>query len=220
MRLSIINGSPRGVSGNTEKLLEHFTKGFLETEGNSVEILHSIKDRPEFAKEKEMFLSAERLLIAFPLYVDAMPGSVKELIEAFEPIKGKNTTLKLMFMTQCGFPETHHTRFVARYCEKLAKRLGCVFSGAICKGGCEGLTVQPPALVEKVFQRFYQLGKAYGETGELDSTILVKLAHPEHLSPENLKQVIPMVNNFLWDGLLKKNNAMEKCFDKPYGEDL
>lgn len=220
MRLSIINGSPRGASGNTEKLLEHFTKGFLETVGNSVEILHSIKDRPDFTKEKDILLTAERLLIAFPLYVDAMPGSVKELIESFEPLKGKNPSLKLMFMTQCGFPETHHTRFVERYCEKLAGRLGCVYSGAICKGGCEGLTVQPPALVEKVFQRFYHLGKVYGETGELDPTILAKLAHPEQLTTENLKQVIPMVNNFLWDGLLKKNNALDKSFDKPYGEDL
>lgn len=220
MRLSIINGSPKGTSGNTEKLLDYFIKGFLEAEGNSVEVLHSIKDRPDFTKEREMFLNSERLLIAFPLYVDAMPGSVKELFESFKPLIGKNPALKLMFMTQCGFPETHHTRFVARYCEKLARRLGCVESGVICKGGCEGLTVQPPALVEKVFRRFYELGKAYGETGELDRTILAKLAHPEHLSAENLKQVIPMVNGFLWDGLMKKNNAMERSFDKPYGEDL
>lgn len=220
MRLSIINGSPKGASGNTEKLLEHFTRGFLERDGNSIEVLHSIKDRPDFIKEREMFLGAERLLVAFPLYVDAMPGSVKELFESFAPLKGKNPGLRLMFMTQCGFPETHHTRFVARYCEKLAARLGCTWGGAICKGGCEGLTVQPPALVEKVFMRFHELGKAYGETGELDRTILAKLAHPEHLTAENLKQVIPMVNNFLWDGLMKKNNATDKSFDKPYGKDL
>ncbi|HOP63665.1 MAG TPA: NAD(P)H-dependent oxidoreductase [Spirochaetota bacterium] len=220
MQLSIINGSPRGASGNSEKLLEHFIKGFLESEENSVEVVHSIKDRPDFEKEKDLFLKSERLLIAFPLYVDAMPGSVKELFESFETMAGKNPSLKLMFMIQCGFPETHHTRFVARYCEKLTKKLGCTPAGVICKGGCEGLTVQPPALVEKVFRRFYELGKACGETGELDQTILTRLAHPEQLTPENLKQVVPMVNGFLWDSMLKKNNAMEKSFDKPYGEDL
>jgi len=220
MQLSIINGSPRGASGNSEKLLEHFIKGFLETEGNSVEVAHSIKDRPGFEREKDMFLKSERLLIAFPLYVDAMPGSVKDLIESLEPLINKNRALKLMFMIQCGFPETHHTRFVARYCEKLTKKLGCTPAGLICKGGCEGLTVQPPALVEKVFRRFYELGKVYGEKGELDQTILGKLAHPEQLTPENLKQVVPMVNGFLWDSMMKKNNATEKSFDKPYGEDL
>ncbi|HOO72962.1 MAG TPA: NAD(P)H-dependent oxidoreductase [Spirochaetota bacterium] len=218
MRLSIINGSPRATTGNTEKLLGHFIKGFLEKDGNSVEVLHSIKHRPDFIKEKEMFRDAERLLIAFPLYIDAMPGSVKELFESFEPLKGENTGLKLMFMVQCGFPETHHTRFVARYCEKLARRLECEFCGSICKGGCEGLTVQPPALVDKVFSRFHDLGAVYGETGELDPVILGKLAHPEHLTADNLKQVIPMVNAFLWDGWMKKNNVLEKSFDKPYGD--
>jgi len=99
MRLSIINGSPRGRSGNTQKLLEHFIKGFLETEGNSVEVLHSIKDRPDFTPEKELFLNAERLLIAFPLYVDAMPGTVKELFESFASLKGKNRGLKHVYDT-------------------------------------------------------------------------------------------------------------------------
>lgn len=216
MQLSIINGSPRGKSGNSAKLLEHFIKGFLKTDGNSVEILHSIKDRPDFTPEKEGFVISERLLIAFPLYVDAMPGSVKELFESFAPLKGKNPGLKLMFMIQCGFPETQHTRFVARYCEKFARKLGCEPAGLICKGGCEGLTVQPPTLVDKVLKRFYELGKAYGETGKLDDTILTKLAHPEHLTADNLKQVIQMVNGFLWDDWMKKNNATEKSFDKPY----
>lgn len=55
MRLSIINGSPRGNSGNTQKLLEHFISGFLATEGNTVEVLYSIKDRPDFTPEKELF---------------------------------------------------------------------------------------------------------------------------------------------------------------------
>jgi hypothetical protein len=64
------------------------------------------------------------------------------------------------------------------------------------------------------------LGKAYGETGELDDRILAKLARPEHLTAENLKQVIPMVNSFLWDDWMKKNNVIEKSFDKPYGADL
>lgn len=155
-------------------------------------------------------------MIAFPLYVDAMPGSVKEFIESLEEMKGKRPDLKLMFLVQNGFPETCHNRFVERYLEKLARRLGCIYIGTICKGGCEGLTVQPPFLVEKLFAGFYRLGKDFGETGKFNSEIMKKLAHPEHLTAENLKQVIPMVNSFLWDGMLNHNNAMDKKFDKPF----
>lgn len=216
MKLSIVNGSPRGASGNTEKLLEHFIKGFLETDGNSVETFYSIKERPSFSRLGELFLSAEIIMIAFPLYVDAMPGSVKEFFESLEPLKGKRPDLKIMFVIQNGFPETYHNRFVERYCEKLVKRLGCVYAGSICKGGCEGLTVQPPELVEKVFAGFYNVGRSFGGDGKLNPEIVKKLAYPEHLTPENMKIVVPMVNNFLWDGMLTKNNAMDKKFDKPF----
>lgn len=216
MKLSIINGSPRGATGNTEKLLDHFINGFNETEGNSVEKFYLVKEKPEFEKLKNLFLNAEIILIAFPLYVDAMPGSVKDFIESLEPLIGKRPDLSLMFMIQNGFPETYHNRFVEKYCEKLTKKLGCIYEGSICKGGCEGLTVQPPALVEKVFTGFYELGKSFGKDSKLNPGSLQKLAHPEHLKPENMKMVIPMVNNFLWDGLLKKNDAMDKSFDKPF----
>lgn len=216
MKLSIINGSPRAKSGNTEKLLEQFTRGFTETPGNTVETIYAIRERPDFTAAKAMFLQAENLLLAFPLYVDAMPGSVKELIEAWEPLQGQNPRLNLLFLCQCGFPETHHVRYVERYCEKLAKRLGAAYGGMICKGGCEGLAMQPPKLVDKIYLRCYQLGQTFGQTGELAPELLASLAYPEHLPPANMQPVIDMVNQYLWDAQMKANDVLERSFDKPY----
>ena len=45
MRLTFINGSPRGSKSNTGRLMDHFIKGFLETEGNSCEIEYLTKNR-------------------------------------------------------------------------------------------------------------------------------------------------------------------------------
>lgn len=216
MRLTILNGSPRGKKSNSAVLLNHFTRGFLESPGNSMETLYLINERPGFEKPKDAFFSAERILLAFPLYVDAMPGSVKEFIEKLEPCKGKRPDLRLMYLVQNGFPETCHNRPVQRYLEKLTRRLGCAYGGSIVKGGCEGLDVQPSFLVEKVFDLFYQIGISYGRTGLLDNDLLARLARPEHLSPENIAQVIPMVNVFLWDSLMDKNGAKDRSFDRPY----
>ena len=220
MKLTIINGSPRGVSSNTEKLMGHFVSGFLEITGNSVETFYVIKERPGFKKIIQALSEAETVLLAFPLYVDAMPGSVKEFIEALAPLKNKRPDLQMMFMVQNGFPETAHNRYVERYCKKLSERLGFRYGGSICKGGCEGLSVQPPVLVEKVFRMFNETGKAFGRAGGLDSTLLARLAHPEHLKAENIGPVIKMVNGFLWDEWMKKNGAEHLSFAKPYGEDL
>jgi hypothetical protein len=209
MKLTFINGSPRGASSNTDILMGHFIEGFLETQGNSVETFYIIKERPGFEN-----------IISFPLYVDAMPGSVKEFIEALAPLKGARPDLTVMYLVQNGFPETAHNRYVERYCKKLTQRLGFRYGGTICKGGCEGLSVQPPFLVEKVFNLFKEVGRSFGSSGVLDSTLLAKLAHPEHLKPENVKQVIQMVNGFLWDQWMKKNGVEHLSFAKPYGEDL
>jgi hypothetical protein len=216
MRLTIINGSPRGEKGNTSILLGRFLEGFLETGGNTADTLFLIKDRPGFEKALSAFLEAERILIAFPLYVDAMPGSVKEFMEALAPFKGRRPDLPLMYLVQNGFPETCHNRPVARYLEKLTKRLGCIYGGAILKGGCEGLDVQPSFLVEKVFSLFREVGRDFGRTGALDEGLLARLARPEHLTPEQVDQVIPMVNSFLWDSLMEKNSVRDRSFDKPY----
>lgn len=220
MKLTFINGSPRGVSSNTGKLMEHFITGFLETEGNSVDTFYVIKERPGFESIIKSVSGSDNVLLGFPLYVDAMPGSVKEFIESLAPLKGKLPGLKMMYLVQNGFPETCHNRYVERYCEKLTMRMGFTYGGAICKGGCEGLSVQPPFLVEKVFRMFYEIGKAFGQSGELDGGLLAKLAHPEHVKAENIKQVAQMVNGFLWDQWMKKNGVAHLSFAKPYGEDL
>lgn len=143
MKLTFINGSPRGVSSNTGKLMEHFISGFLETEGNSVDTFYVIKERPGFESIISAVSRAENVLLGFPLYVDAMPGSVKEFIEGLAPLKGKLPGLKMMYLVQNGFPETCHNRYVERYCEKLTHRLGFTYGGAICKGGCEGFRYSP-----------------------------------------------------------------------------
>ncbi len=219
MKLTYINGSPRGVSSNTGKLMDHFISGFLETEGNSVDTFYVIKERPGFESIISALPGAEYILLGFPLYVDAMPGSVKEFIEALAPLKGKLPGLKIMYLVQNGFPETCHNRYVEHYCEKLTKRLGFIYGGAICKGGCEGLSVQPAALVDKVYNMFHEIGQAFGRTGQLDSALLARLAHPEHIKGDMVKQVALMVNGFLWDQWMKKNGVEHLSFAKPYGEE-
>lgn len=220
MQLTIINGSPRGSSGNTQKLLSRFISGFEETEGNSTETFFIIKERRDFSGLLSSFKESETVLLGFPLYVDAMPGIVKEFIESLSPLMDEKHGPDLIFMVQSGFPETHHTRFIQAYLQKLSSRINCRCIGCIMKGGCEGLEVQPAGMVEKIFSLFYRIGKEFGETGIIDEKLLAKLAFPENLTSENLKMVIPFVNSAMWDERMKKHDALEKSRDKPFGTDL
>ena len=215
MQLTFINGSPRGKKSNTDRLMGHFIKGFLETAGNTCEIEHLTKHRQDIKTLTEIFAAAQNVIIGFPLYVDAMPGSVKEFLEALAPLAGKKDNPALGFVIQCGFPETSHNRYVARYCEKFAQRMNCRYLGSILKGGCEGLDVQPNFLTDKYYALFYMIGVEFGKTGKFDEVMLEKLARPEHLTAGNMSQIIPFINQALWDVQMENNGVLDRSFDKP-----
>jgi hypothetical protein len=215
MQLTFINGSPRAKNSNTQKLMDYFIKGFLETEGNICDIEYIVKNRNDLNSLAEKFAKSEHVLIGFPLYVDAMPGSVKEFFEALAPLMGKCADVSLGFVIQCGFPETYQNRFIERYCEKFARRLGCRYIGSIVKGGLEGLAIQPKVLTDKYEFFFHALGSEFGKTGKLDTVMLEKLARPEHLKPEDMSKLVPFINKALWDSQMEKNGVLDKSFDRP-----
>ena len=219
MKLTVFNGSPRGKRSNTTILLEHFLKGFMETEGNSYKLKYIVNNKNE-KKLIEIFKDANNIILAFPLYTDCMPGIVKSFIDSLKPLCKNKDNSSIGFIVQSGFPETYHSRFVERYLEKLAKRLKCQYIGCILKGGIEGTRMMPPFMTKKIFNSFYELGKAYGKSGKFDQTLLDRLAKPEHLSAlmrlfYNFGRLFGMVNVY-WDKQLKDNDAFEKRFDKPY----
>jgi len=237
VKLTVFNGSPRGKGSNTKVFLEHFLDGFEAKAGNSYEIfyLNRVKHRERFV---QAFAEAEHVLLAFPLYWDAMPGLVKAFIEALEPLCGRERRRlsreayrnqarpmqgnpAIGFIVQSGFPEAVHSRYVEKYLEKLAARLGCKYLGTIVKGGGEGARVIPDRY-GKPFEMFYQLGVTFGETGQFDQALLQKLAKPERYP----KILGPLFQLFLktklatsyWDNQLKGNGVYEKRFARPYAE--
>jgi len=216
MQLTFINGSPRGKNSNTGKFMDNFIRGFLETDGNNCDVEYLVHHRKDLDRLVTIFSNSENVIIAFPLYVDAMPGSTKEFMEALVPIAHTGTIPALGFMSQCGFPETHHLRFVERYLEKYTRKLGCNYIGSIMKGGGEGLHIQPGFLVEKSFELMYEIGLEFGKTGSLNPILLEKLAQPESLEIQQIQGLVPYVNEKLWDGWLAENDALDKSFDRPW----
>ncbi len=181
MKLTVFNGSPRGKSSNTKILLEHFMEGFMTTEGNTYVLayLARVKKSGDFVK---LFQEAEQVLLAFPLYTDAMPAIVKAFIESLAPLCGRPENPGIGFMVQGGLPEATHARHLKRYLEKLSTRLGCHYKGTVTKGGIEGIQEQPAMMTRKLFKSFYELGALYGQTGEFDEKMTRNLAQPERLS--------------------------------------
>lgn len=214
-RLTVFNGSPRGRQGNTPILLGEFTKGF-GSEHTTYHLNH-VKDSDQFV---DAFANAECVWLGFPLYVDAMPGIVKHFIETLQPLAGRKNNPPIGFLVQSGFPESLHSRYVERYLERLAARLGSPYLGTIVKGGGEGVRVMPPEATRQLFKNLQALGRSFAGSGQLDAETLRQIAAPERF-PAILGPVfqvflrLPVAHSY-FDDMLKKNGAYEQRFARPF----
>ena len=219
MRLTVFNGSPKGMGSNTKILLDHFLNGFTAGGNHSHEVVYLSRGKNSELPLKK-FGEAQTVLLAFPLYYDSMPGLVKDFIESLKPLCGREENPDLGFLVQSGFPEAIHSRYVERYLEKLSRRLGCRYLGTMVKGGVEGIRVMPSRMTKKLFGRFYELGKTLGEHGRFEEKALRTLAGPEKYSQPSLLR-LRLLNktglaSFYWDMKLKQNAAYKKRFARPY----
>ncbi|MGE5373830.1 MAG: NAD(P)H-dependent oxidoreductase [Bacteroidota bacterium] len=214
-RLSLFNGSPRGRRGNTSLMLEQIARGF----GRPAETHHLVRMK-ETDKMVQAFAEAECVILGFPLYTDAMPGTVKHFIEALEPLTARGSNPPLGFLVQSGFPEGLHSRYVERYLEKLAARLGSPYLGTIVKGNGEGIRVSPAEATNSIFTDLQKLGAGLAQAGRLDPEILQRLAAPERF-PAYLGPVfkvflrMPGAHSY-FDTMLRQNGAYEQRFARPF----
>jgi multimeric flavodoxin WrbA len=216
-RLTLFNGSPRGQRGNTPIFLSELAKGF----GGPSEMHHLIrvKSTDQFVRA---FAEAECVWLGFPLYTDAMPGVVKHFIEALEPLAERKNNPPLGFVVQSGFPEGLHSRYIERYLEKLAARLGSPYLGTIVKGNGEGVRLMPPEAARSLFEALQSLGRGLATEGRLNPETISHIAIPERfpaiLGP--LFQVIVRLpsSHAYFDDMLKKNNVYERRFARPFAE--
>ena len=217
-RLTLFNGSPRGPRGNTPIFLREIATGF----GGPGEVHHLVRLK-ETEQMVQAFADAQCVIFGFPLYTDAMPGVVKHFIEALEPLVGRANNPPIGFVVQSGFPEGLHSRYIERYLEKLAARLGSPYLGTVVKGNGEGTRVMPPEMNQRLFTNLQALGAGLATNGWFDPELLKAIAHPERF-PAILGPVfqlflrLPIAHSY-FDGMLKKNNAYEQRFARPYTEE-
>ncbi|MBA3073189.1 MAG: hypothetical protein FP831_06315 [Anaerolineae bacterium] len=213
--ITFFNGSPRGERGNSAIFLQKLAEGF----GGESKMVNLVNINAT-AEHVQAFREAKAVWLAFPLYTDSMPGVVKHFIEALEPLVGQNGNPPIGFIVQSGFPEGLHSRFVERYLEKLADRLGSAYLGTIVKGNGEGVRIMPDNMNKKLFDGLLSLGNNLANGEPLNPATLASIAKPESF-PKVLAPVfkvflkLPIAHSY-FDGMLKKNGVYEKRFDRPF----
>lgn len=218
MHLRVLNGSPRGLKSNTKLLLDNLVESFQATGEHRVDVTVLLRER----KPQEWLRvtrEADVVLLAFPLYADAMPGIVKEYIEAVSPLRNDARKPTFFFLVQSGFPEALHCRHVARYLKKVCRRLGAPHGGTLVRGGVEGIQVMPPWMTRKLYALCSRAGKELGGSSEWSEELVTQFAGRERYGAmgRGVLRLLSAVGvaNMYWNQQMKAHGVRDRSDDQP-----
>ncbi|MCK5128946.1 MAG: NAD(P)H-dependent oxidoreductase [Clostridiales bacterium] len=208
MKYVVVNGSPRGKKSNSDRIISWMTQNSQEVQKVYVA---DIKKHDEAMK---VILDADRYLMVFPLYTDAMPGMTKAFMEKMQQINLEEKSI--VFVVHSGFSEPIHSRTVERYCAYFTKANKMKYLGCVVMGGSEAMQVAPNGYFGKKKDYFEALGQNIMKGELLDQALLQKIAGAERFSKFKILILRFLPTDMYWNSRLKKNGAYEKRLDKPY----
>lgn len=136
MRIAMINGSPKPGISNSAFLIQKLEP--LITEGN--EISHyNINRNPLTEEQYRELLSMDVLILAFPLYVDAIPSHLFRMLADFEEYAKKESKkdIYVYAVINNGFYEGKQCGTAIEILKNWCLRSGLHFGRAVCHGGGE-----------------------------------------------------------------------------------
>jgi NADPH-dependent FMN reductase len=139
-RALLIVGSPKTAEPSTSSALGSFLLDCVAKRGWSTEslTLRASLHRPE--GESELLSAVERaglVLLAFPLYVDALPHLMTKaltVIAAHRRTTGETAPQRLIAIVNSGFPETHQNSVALAICREFANQSGFQWAGGLAFG--------------------------------------------------------------------------------------
>ena len=216
MSLIVYNGSPRGEKSNSSTI----TSWFLEGYGNDnveVRYLKKFKQHTAYAEEMSDY---DQVLIIFPLYVDGMPGQVKNFYEILSSYKDKLKNRQITYIIHSGFSDGIQSITLKNYLNRFSKIMNFNNHGVIIIPGSEGFRLMPPIATKKKRLAVSRLGALYKNKKAYDAEDLTLLYGKEKHSrfSKIIFRIMYMLglSNMYWKSQLKKNNAYENRFDAPY----
>ncbi|MBI3170674.1 MAG: NAD(P)H-dependent oxidoreductase, partial [Chloroflexi bacterium] len=146
-RAVLLVGSPR-TRKSTSASLGNYLFDQLKARGVETEVIQiytSINSQEKMKRLIEAVNNADLTVLAFPLYVDTLPFPV---ISALEKISANripsDTQVYFAAISNCGFPEAHHTDTALNICAEFARQNGFDWLGSLALGGGEGLVHGTP----------------------------------------------------------------------------
>ena len=134
-RVILLNASLRGESSNTGRLLDKLA-GSIGKNIETINLSACINNPEELVKK---LLSAKRIVLGMPMYVDGIPSALLRIMEMME--KAVRTCpsddKKIYAVVNMGFYESRQIKNVLKQVRKWSKKCGFSYCGGVAVGAGE-----------------------------------------------------------------------------------
>lgn len=203
MTVALINASPK-VKGSASGILLNDLKNCL---GNKVDVeeicLRTTKITTEII---EKLKKADTWVVAFPLYVDSLPGHLLSCLKQLEKMTWKRKDLNVYGIANCGFYEGNQAEPALNVLKNWCAKAGCAYKGSLGIGGGGAIAVSekfsakhgPRAGIFKAMKSFAE--RIVKKEGEVNKYATV--AFPRF--------VYKFCAQHSWRKMIKKNGGTKK----------
>lgn len=148
MKALLLVGSPRKGRSASETLGAYLLSA-LEAHGAETEKLYvypALRSEERLDALVSATAAAELVIFSAPLYVDALPAAVTELLEILHRRLADHQRpgeQRLVAISNCGFPEAEQNDIALRIYRCFARQAGFTWAGGLAMGGGEMIKGRP-----------------------------------------------------------------------------
>ena len=213
MKIVIVNGSPKISKGATNAIINTVR----ETIGDLHQVFQAMQICRNSEEEKYKLIiaikSCDALLIAFPLYADALPTPLLKTLQYIESQlqKPKNPP-KVFAISQCGFYEASHNKIALDMIQHFCRRTELKWQYGLGIGTGELLPRSKnikKALTKRIYNAIHTLSHdIMNENCEKCENIYVTTSMP--------RCIYKFGGHISWKMMAKKNNAADTLKTMPF----
>lgn len=108
MKISIINGSPKGGKSTSELMIGYLTAGMSDYDVKIYNICKTILSEEQYTNIK----NSDVLIFAFPLYIDSIPSHLLRFLVELEEQTFQRKDIMVYCIVNNGFYEGKQNRIV------------------------------------------------------------------------------------------------------------
>jgi len=211
MKLTIFNGSPRGKSSNSTRMIPWI----IDEPPENICYLNKLSLHESYIESAKL---ADTLLFVFPLYVDSMPGITKSFFELMETNKEIFSEKPVYFIIHSGFPEMIQSKALSHYLRYFSlKVMNMDYMGTVIIGGSEAMQIAPDGAFRKLQSKLKIVGNAIITGERVPDNINILINKRDRLTAFQLFLFkINPFKNFYWNYRSKQHGVKIDLLYQPY----